>query len=158
MKNADWLKEVSILKGVPGDGLKTISGLLEPRKYGSGEAVYGENENGGSLYIVKSGKLRVYRTPKAENMSVVELATLKKNDIFGEMSFLEEHLHTANISAVEDSEIYVLEREKFEGLVETDPRLAYLITRNLLLVIESIIRKMNADYVSMMEYMYIFGK
>jgi len=117
-----------------------------------------EKEKGGSLYIVKSGKLRVFRTPKAKNMSVVELATLGDKDIFGEMSFLEEGIHTANISAMEESEIYVLARERFEGLVESDPKLAYLITRNLLLVIESIIRKMNADYVSMMEYLYIFGK
>ena len=44
-------------------------------KYNSGQVVYGENEQGGNLYIVKSGKLRVYRMGK--NMSEVELATLE---------------------------------------------------------------------------------
>jgi len=39
MKNAGWLKDVSILRDVPGEGLKTISGLLDERKYASGEAV-----------------------------------------------------------------------------------------------------------------------
>jgi len=158
MVDTEWLKEISIFRDVPEEGLSTLGGFLESRKYGPGEVVYTEKEKGGNLYIVRSGQLKVYRTPKAENMSEVELARLGEKDIFGELSFLDESEHTANISAIEESEIYVLAKDRFEELAESKPRYAYLITRNLLLVIEAIIRKMNADYVSMMEYLYVFGK
>ncbi len=156
MENVEWLKKLFLFKGIAPQKLKEVSGLMESRKYHSGQVIYSEHDSGGCLYIIKSGKVRVYR--KGKNMSDVELATLKAKDVFGEMSFLDESPHTANIAAVEDTELLVLSKDRFEELVESNPKLAYLITKNLLLVIESIIRKMNAEYVSLMEYMYVFGK
>lgn len=156
MENVAWLKELFLFKGVSDDGLAEVNDHLEPRRYNSGQLIYGENEKGGNLYIVKSGKLRVYRTGK--NMSEVELATLTERDIFGEMSFLDESPHTANVAAMEDTEVVVISKDRFEELAIAHPRTAYLITKNLLIVIEEIVRKINAEYVSLMDYMYVFGK
>ncbi len=156
MENIDWLKKIFLFKGIDREGLKTIMSLLEQRRYNAGQLIYSENEKGGSLFIIKSGRVRVYRTGK--DMKAVELAELKEGDVFGEMTFLDESPHTANISAVDDTELLVLHKAKFEELAESNPKHAYIITKNLLLVIESIIRKMNAEYVSLMEYMYVFGK
>ncbi len=150
------LKDVFLFRDVSEDGLKAVEGLLEARRYKAGQVIYRENEKGGSLYIIKSGRVRVYRTGKS--MTEVELARLKEGDVFGEMSFLDESPHTATVAALDDTELLVLGRGKFEELVEYSPKTAYLITRNILLVIEAIIRKMNAEYVSLMEYMYVFGK
>ena len=52
-----------------------INEYLEPEKVQRPVSLsMGSNEQGGSLYIIVSGKLRVYRTGK--NMAEVELATL----------------------------------------------------------------------------------
>lgn len=156
MERVDWLKKVSIFKDISLEGLKSIDKLLDSRRYHSGQVIYSEGERGGSLYLIMRGKIRVYRTGK--NMTEVELAHLKEGDVFGEMTFLDESPHTASIAAIEDTEVLVLDKARFEELVKYSPKLAYLITRNLLLLIESILRRMNAEYVSLMEYMYVFGK
>jgi CRP/FNR family transcriptional regulator len=156
MENVARLKELFLFQDIPDEGLKAVSEFLEPRKYNSGQVIYEENEKGGNLYIVKSGKLRVYRMGK--NMSEVELATLTERDIFGEMSFLDESPHTANVAAMEDTEVAVISKDRFEELAIAHPRTAYLITKNLLMVIEAIVRKINTEYVSLMDYMYVFGK
>ena len=156
MANVAWLKGLFLFQGVDDEGLAAANEFLEPRKYNSGQVVFGENEKGGNLYIVVSGKLRVYRAGK--NMSEVELATLKENEIFGEMSFLDESAHTANVAAMENTEVVVISKQRFEEMAEIHPKTAYHMTRNLLMVIEEIVRKMNAEYVSLMDYMYVFGK
>ena len=150
------LKEVSLFRDVPEDGLRTIEGLFEQRRYRPGEVIYREGERGGALYVIKKGGVRVYRTGKS--MAEVELARLKEGDIFGEMSFLDESPHTATIAALEETEVLMLPKSRFEELVDHNPRIAYLIIRNMLLVIESIIRSMDAEYVSLMDYMYVYGK
>lgn len=156
MDRIDWLKKVFLFQDISTEGLKAIDKLLETRRYRLGQVIYSEGERGGCLYLIMTGKVRVYRVGK--DMSEVELAHLKERDIFGEMSFLDKSPHTASIAAVEDTEVLALDKARFEELAEYSPKLAYLITRNLLLVIESIIRRMNAEYVSLMEYMYVFGK
>ena len=156
MENVAQLKELFLFQDVSDEGLKAACEYLEPAKYNSGQVVYGENEQGGNLYLVKSGKLRVYRLGK--NMAEVDLAILKMGDIFGQMSFLDESPHTATVAAMENTELAVISKQRFEELAIAHPRTAYLITKNLLIVIESIVRKMNAEYVSLMDYMYVFGK
>jgi len=156
MANVAWLKGLFLFQGVDDEGLAAVNEYLEPRKYNSGQLIYEEQETGGDLYIVVSGKVRVYRVGK--NMAEVELANLSENEIFGQMSFLDESPHTANVAAMEDTEVAVISKQRFEELAEVHPKTAYHITRNLLMVIEAIVRKMNAEYVSLMDYMYVFGK
>ena len=40
------------------------------------------------------------------------------NEIFGEMSFLEESPHTANVAAMEETEIVVISKQRFEELAD----------------------------------------
>ncbi len=59
MENVVWLKELFLFQEIPDEGLKAVSKFIEPRKYNSGQVIYGENEKEGNLYIVKKGKLKV---------------------------------------------------------------------------------------------------
>jgi CRP/FNR family cyclic AMP-dependent transcriptional regulator len=156
VENIAWLKEVMLFKDIPEEDLEEISGLLEERKYDANVEIYEENSPGGSLYIIKKGKVKVIR--KSDQGKEHGFAHLSEGDIFGELSFLQETPHTATIESVADCEVLVLDKQRFDGLAHTNPKVAYLITRNLLLILEAIVRKMNADYISLMEYIYVFGK
>ncbi len=156
MESISWLKKVLLFKDIPEEGLDEISRLLQKRGYDANVEIYEENSPGGSLYIIKKGKVKVIR--KREQGKEHGFAHLTEGDIFGELSFLQETLHTATVESITDCEVLILDKNRFDGLVNTNPKLAYLITRNLLLILESIVRKMNADYISLMEYIYVFGK
>ncbi len=156
MEGISWLKEVLLFRDIPEEGLGKISNLLEERNYDANVEIYEEDSPGGALYIIKKGKVKVIR--KREQGKEHGFAHLTEGDIFGELSFLQETPHTATVETITNCDILILDKNRFDGLVNTNPKLAYLITRNLLLILESIVRKTNADYISLMEYIYVFGK
>ena len=156
MESISWLNKVLLFKDIHEEGLEQISRLLERREYDANVEIYEENSPGGALYIIKKGKVKVIR--KREQGKEHAFAHLTEGDIFGELSFLQETPHTATVESIIDCEVLILDKNRFDGLVNTNPKLAYLITRNLLLILESIVRKTNADYISLMEYIYVFGK
>jgi len=155
-KGWTWLKKVEIFKGLSEKGLKAVHAYMEERGYPAGQTIYEEDQRGGNLYFIKSGKVRVFR--RGRDVGEHELAIMGAGSIFGEMTFFDRGKHTANVATIEDVVIGVLKLGQFEVMAKKNPALAYLITKGLLLETQRIMRNMNAQYVALMEYMYIFGK
>ena len=67
------------------------------------------------------------------------LATFCQGDFFGEMAFLDREPRSADIGAVTATDLYVLSRERLDGLVKTNPalsgrvfeQLAYAVSKRL---------------------------
>ncbi|HBO83578.1 MAG TPA: hypothetical protein DD641_01030 [Deltaproteobacteria bacterium] len=158
MANNDWkwLKKVNILNPLSDEELKILSDYIDDKGYVAGQTIYGENNKGGNLYFIKSGKVRVLR--KGKDIKEHELAIMGIGSTFGEMTFFDKGKHTASVEAIEDSIIGVLSIKQFEKLTKNSPQTAYLITKGMLLEIQRIMREMNARYTSLMEYMHVFGK
>jgi CRP-like cAMP-binding protein len=70
------------------------------------------------------------------------------------MSFLEERPRSATIVAVSNIEVYCLEKDDFEKLVEKYPRMVYKILKNIIFTIHNIVRGMNTRYIEMLNYMW----
>ena len=99
------------------------------KKFSRGEAIIAEGTVGKSLYIVRSGRVEVFKnTPSG----AVQLATLGPNEVFGEMSLIDDRFshRTASVRATEDSEIIILDRNGFDSyLQQTSPGIFNLIKR-----------------------------
>jgi CRP-like cAMP-binding protein len=50
------------------------------------------------------------------------LSRLVKGNIFGEMSLVDDKPRSATIAALEDTEVRILSRERFESMLEQNPR------------------------------------
>ena len=86
---------------------------LEP-----GDTVLHQGEEGGALYIIKSGKLTVRaESPTGEEIT---LATLSPHQFFGEVSFLTGVVRTATVVALEECELLKLGENKLRRIVEHD--------------------------------------
>ncbi|CAN5230232.1 hypothetical protein BH18ACT10_BH18ACT10_10970 [soil metagenome] len=72
---------------------------------------------GDRLYIVKEGEAVV--VARGDNGGEKELATLSKNDYFGEMALLRDVPRTATVRANGPMELYSLERGDFQMLLES---------------------------------------
>ncbi len=72
---------------------------------------------GDRLYIVKEGEAVV--VARGDNGGEKELATLSKNDYFGEVALLRDVPRTATVRANGPMELYSLERGDFQMLLES---------------------------------------
>src|SRR5690606_39011077 len=78
-----------------------------------GEHVIREGEVGDAAYIVRAGKLQVFKTISAGGAQAV-LRTIGPGDVFGETAIFAASPRTASVIALEDSELIVVTKKTIE--------------------------------------------
>ena len=146
---------INLFRNIEEGGETLISKLLNVRDFKPGEMIYKEGESGNNnLNIIEKGKVRVERmTAEGDQFPV---ATLKKGQGFGIMSFLDGRKHDATTVAEEDTQLLVLERSEFDRLVQTHPAIALKILWNIAIDLAALVRNMNSQYTDLIHMM--FGK
>ncbi len=92
---------------------------LRIRRFRKGETIFHQGDPGDSLYIMELGAVKVV-LPSPEGEEAAIIATLGPGDFFGELALLDGAPHSATVVAIEPTEVLVLRRDVFEGLIDTD--------------------------------------
>lgn len=115
----------------------------------AGELILKDGENGSDMYVVHSGKVRVYKTV---NMEKIELAVIEKGGFFGEMSILLDPERHASVEALTDTELYVLDKQGLLAKIQSDPNFALVLMKHLavrLTEAHQVIGKLQGEKMSM---------
>lgn len=92
------------------------------KKYLKNDMIFSENSACDGMYIVDSGRVRVFKTLKSENGSKeVELCTLGPKAMFGEMAMIDENKRSASVQAIEPTECTVITKQIFEDQLSRIP-------------------------------------
>lgn len=91
-----------------------------------GELLFEQNDTGGALYLVISGRLRTVRIEKGAARVLGEAA---RGEIVGELSFFGCEPRGERVEAVRDSVLVGLENAEFEQLVARRPQTLRHVTR-----------------------------
>ena len=102
------------------------------RIFQDGQVVFCENEPGNDLYILQRGKVRITKFIKGND---VQLNVMKPGDIFGEMALLENKPRSASATAIEETELLVINKQNFEIMTVKQPQ---LMTRIITILSERI--------------------
>ena len=121
-----FFRKVPVLAGLSHAVLEDLASRMTPEKVLDGTAVVSQGEVGHRLYIVKGGEAEV--VARGEDGQEKELATLSKNDYFGEIALLRDVPRTATVRAKGALELYSLEREDFQRLLERSEKLKSAMT------------------------------
>jgi CRP-like cAMP-binding protein len=100
--------------------------MFVTKEYRKGKKIVRQGTHGTSAFLIKKGTVEVYREDVEGNKVV--LATLKENDLFGEMAMISSDERSASVIALEDCEVAVLTREKFLTLPDSSPAVVRLKT------------------------------
>jgi CRP-like cAMP-binding protein len=84
-----------------------------------GEIFYAPWEHGGKLFILKKGRVRLYRTEGAREFT---LEVVDAGTVFGEMAFTPHRLRESYARAMEPSVIFAMERAEVERLIQQKPQ------------------------------------
>jgi CRP-like cAMP-binding protein len=107
--------------------LEKMSALMVKVAFKAGETVFLQHEPGDALYVVDSGKVRIW--VRDGDASEVTLSEFKPGDFFGEMSVLDGGKRSANATAVVDTTLHCLRRQDFEGFLVEHPQSALEVIR-----------------------------
>jgi CRP-like cAMP-binding protein len=116
------LRQVDFLRDLRDEELRLLLPDVTAQKFGSGEVIVREGDNGNSLYIIRSGTVEVLA--KADGGKQVHIRDLTRPAFFGEMALMTGEPRTATIRARTDAELLELSRDGFTELFKAHPATA----------------------------------
>jgi len=143
MKNIELLKTVSLFWDLNKIELGHISDKMVSKKFQNGNLIFLEESEGKNLFFVVEGSVKVTRLSK-DGREVI-LAMLNAGDFFGEMSLLDGEARSANVIALEETEVLSLKRDDFLVVLHDYPKIAIQLLKEM----TSRLRKSDRQIVSL---------
>ena len=110
--------------------MQNLTSNLRALDYSPGNIVITEGTLGDTLYIISEGSVEVVKNLDEPRELVLD--TLKKGEIFGEMSIIESVPRSASVRALEEpTRVYALHRSDLHRLFKTAPTQFALLILNI---------------------------
>jgi CRP/FNR family cyclic AMP-dependent transcriptional regulator len=125
----NFLKYVPIFSELDDNTLEKISKLGIRKSFKKDSVVLFEHETGTALFVIVDGKVKVSRV--SDDGKEVILTILGESDFFGEMAILDGLSRSANVTAMEDSELFIIQRSEFLELLNVHPEVSIALLQEL---------------------------
>ncbi len=123
------LSNIALFSGLSEADMAAISSLAVTRSFPKNTLVICEGDTSDSLYVVLSGKVKVFLSD--EEGKEVTLNLQSAGEYFGELAILDEAPRSASVMTVEDTKLAVLSKAAFEKCMEQHATIALVIMRGL---------------------------
>jgi hypothetical protein len=111
------LRNAPIFRDVPEEHLVDVAHRAVPVELEDGAVLFERNDTGNSMFVVVSGKLRVYIGDKT-------LAEISSGNVVGEMAAVDPEPRSASVLALERSLLLRISHSSLEQLMDRDPYVA----------------------------------
>ncbi len=101
---------------------------VHTRRYPAGTTLFEENDPGSRMYVIRSGRVRIFRRLGDRELA---LATLTPGDFFGEMALLEGLPRSAIAQTLEPCELVEVDADTLEQMIKNRPEIAVRMMRKL---------------------------
>lgn len=123
-----------------------IVSIGEEIEFSRDDIIFAESSPCSDLYVIKNGRVRVEIAsvqPSDAGKHHVELAVLRKGEIFGEIAFLEGHRRSAQVTAIDDTIVIRINRDHLYDYFKEDYQTGYIFMRNLACVLSKRLEDLN---------------
>ncbi len=117
---SEVLKKVPFFRSLGKDGIDFIVERLKFKPFEADEVICKIGDPGDKMYILISGNVKVAIQPEGSSDETV-IANLSSGDYFGEMALLTGAPRSASVITTEQSEMFILNKEDFDLIVERFP-------------------------------------
>ncbi len=131
-QNADdlWcMSEVDIFADLSDDEMADIAAAAPMRPYSSGELLYAPQQQMETLFILKRGRVRIFRV--SSDGRALTTAIITPGTIFGEMMLLGQQMHDNFAEALEAVTVCIMSRADVQRFLLSDARIAARISEIL---------------------------
>lgn len=124
-----YLDRVGLFDGLSEEQAEVLKGRSRLRSFAPNTIVVNEGDEGGSLFVVQSGALKVFLTDDVGRE--VTLSLLDPGDYFGELALLDDAPRSASVISLTRSELLQIPRAAFLALIDAHPACMHVVVRNL---------------------------
>jgi uncharacterized membrane protein len=116
------LKTIPLFMSMDDEERAALAAIMEEVHFRARQVIYNAEEIGGTFYIVQAGQVELSITDDDGETLVLEV--LESGDFFGELSLLDGGTRSANATALQQTEVLLLERHAFLDLLMQRPHMA----------------------------------
>lgn len=139
--------------------VETLAHLIELREYRAGEVIERPGENNyqsglrDTLMMLGSGRVEVAFSANGQS-ATLELS--QPGEISTILGFVGGDVSQVSVSVVAktDCSLLMLDRKRFESLLNGQPAIAYYVMRGIVRYVHGIVRRLNTQAVEMTNYLY----
>ncbi|PKL77028.1 MAG: hypothetical protein CVV27_07275 [Candidatus Melainabacteria bacterium HGW-Melainabacteria-1] len=108
------LQRIKMFSDAPSGFYLSLRSYLTDQNFHAGETILREGEEGDTMYLIASGRVKVIRQGEP-------VATLQTGEIFGEMALIPRQPRSADVVAAEDCTVLKLTKLAFETVLQAYP-------------------------------------
>jgi CRP/FNR family transcriptional regulator, cyclic AMP receptor protein len=123
-QQVELLCRVDLFESLSEEEIRVLVRQNSDVRLGVGETFYAPWEQGGKLFILKKGRMRIYRTEGGREFT---LEVVDAGTVFGELTFTPHRLRESYARATEPSVVFTMERAAVERLIEEKPQVGIRI-------------------------------
>ena len=123
--NLGCLGHVPIFTGLSGGEAEEIARIASTRSFQKGDSVYRVGDSGGTLFVLHTGRVKIYRLSVNGKEQVLRVAG--PGDFIGELSLFSSLALTDNAQALENTMMCVLQGAKLKELMGKFPSIAFKV-------------------------------
>ena len=118
-----------------------ISNIAKEENYNEGDTIFKEGDKGGSLIVILEGTVKIYKETVSGIKNV--LASLDKNNMFGELSIFDELPRSATAVSATKSRCIVIKTDDLVTLMNNNQSLAVNLLKQVIKTLSNRIRNTN---------------
>lgn len=131
------IQKVPIFRELRDDFLVRLAATMEELSFPAKHTIVKQGDEGRSLYVLASGKVRVHIGDR-------EIIKLTKEDCFGEMAVLDAEPRSASVTTLEPCDCLMLTQQQLYEAIDETPGIAVNIIRLLSRRIRELNQQVNA--------------
>ncbi|MDB2409722.1 MAG: Crp/Fnr family transcriptional regulator [Pseudomonadales bacterium] len=136
------LKSVEIFSGLSDAELAALEESSIRRSYPKNTVIINENDVADSLYVIESGKVKVYCSDK--NGKEFIMNTLGGGDYFGELALLDDDRRSASVRTMEKADFCIIYKQDFNQVLDQHPNIAKTLIRNITRRVRALTEKVKS--------------
>jgi SulP family sulfate permease len=137
------LHEMELFNQRKQETLSALESSMQKRVFKAGEKIFSRGDGGDELYLIRRGAVRV-QLPINDTQNH-HLGTFGRGAFFGEMSFLDGAVRSADAVAFTDTELYVLSRRIYNQFAEEHRKAALALMEGVASALASRLRYTTAE-------------
>jgi len=144
------LADLEIFSDHKEETLVDLEASFERRSVAKDGKVYSFGDPGNELFLIRKGAVRI-TLPGSRRLPGHHALTHGRGDFFGGMAFLSQQTRFNDATAVEDTELYVLQRSQMEKFREEHKRLAFELVEAVAKVLATRLRYSDKELMAMQD-------
>lgn len=123
------LKNITLFEDINDEDLNKILKFCKNNHYHKGNIIFFEEDLGDLIFFIVTGKVKISRTNEAGKEII--LSIIEEGDYFGEMSILDGETRSANVIALSDASVFIINKQDFYFILEKYPKVTIRLLKNL---------------------------